>query len=357
MRTLTKLRFEIKIILTICLATFFISCAYRPKLQLQEHNKEAKYRNSFPTADIGAELETVILSVKKITNYLSYRTYIFDEDSRVTLKDLHSESLLQHTRAGIVTSDATAGTALVLFSDGKHIALLTCAHAVKAPDTIIDWNEYRDLSGSRYIRRISIKLNQQLFVRGMPEGSKFQVLASDAKKDIAFIGVSYNDPVNDVPVFNGHCGNSAELRFGAFLYLAGYPAGQLMITHGIVSLLPEKSGNFLTDALFNEGMSGGIALAVTQKGENLELVGMARSVAATYCNVLKPEKENHEFLYNPVVPYTGNIYAEQKKDISYGITSVISSNQIQEFYKENRTALTTQGFNLDDFFGMKTSQE
>jgi hypothetical protein len=288
---------------------------------------------------------------------VSYRTYIFDDNTRITLKDLNTEGLLERTRAGIITNEATAGTALVIFSDGRHIALLTCAHAVKAPDTIIQWNNYRDLDNNQYIQSISLKTKQQLFVRDMPEATKFNVLASDTKNDIAFIGTAYNEPVNGIPVFMHPCGNSSDLRWGDFLYLAGYPTGQQMLTHGIVSTQPEKAGSFLTDALFNEGLSGGIALAVTQTGENIELVGMARSVAGTYNYALRPEKGNHEFTYNQAMPYTGDVYVNQKKDLNYGVTSVISINQIRKFYIENRSRLVETGFNLDEFFGLMQKQE
>ena len=336
----------------IILECIFSSCTYNSKRKLQVNKPEVKYKTTFPSTNSSAELENILHSVKKITNYSSYRTYVFDENAHMTINDLSSEGLLEHARAGIVTSEATAGTALIIFSDGKHVALLTCAHAVKAPDTIIQWDEYSDLGNNRYIHSISLKLRQQLYVRDMPDGTKFSVLASDTKNDIAIIGSAYNDVVNDIPVFTNACGNSAELRWGSFLYLAGYPTGQQMVAHGIVSQLPENAGSFLSDAPFNEGFSGGIALAVTEADDKFELVGMARSVAATYGYVLKPEKENHEFNYNPAIPYTGNIYVNQKKDINYGVTSVISINQIRKFYDVNQISLKTAGYNLDEFFGL-----
>lgn len=336
----------------ICLLCALSACSFKTSRQLPVQPAASKYITGFPADNISGKLETVLFSVIKIANYSNYRTYVFDDKKMVTLRDLNSEGLLEHTMAGIVSNEATAGTALVVFSDGKHIAMLTCAHAVKAPDTIIDWKDYRDLDNNRYIQSISIKIKQQLYVRDMPGGSKFTVLASDSKNDIAIIGSTYNEPVNGIPVFNFPCGNSSELRWGSFLYLAGYPTGQQMVAHGIVSTLPEKSGYFLTDAPFNEGFSGGIALAVTEAGQDFELVGMARAVAGTFHYVLNPEKENHEFTYNPAIPYTGNVYVAQKKDINYGITSVISINQIRQFYIENRINLIREGYNLDGFFGL-----
>jgi len=341
-------------LLTMLLITVFTTslCSYKTKKEILNQKSNVKYRTSYPDLNASANLERILTSVKKIKNYSSYRTYVFDEKTRVTLKDLSEDGLLQRTRAGIVTNDATAGTALIIYSDGKNIALLTCAHAVKAPDTIIQWADYSDLGNNRFINSISIKIKQQLYVNDLTGGSRFRVLASDSKNDIAIIGSSYNEPVNDIPVFNQTCGNSSDLKWGSFLYLLGFPTGQQMVSHGIVSTFPEKEGNFLTDAPFNEGLSGGIAIAVTEDGGNFELVGIARSVAASYGYVIKPEKEIHEFTYNPAIPYSGNTYVNQKKDINYGVTSVISINQVRKFYEQNRTDLLRQGFNLDEFFGM-----
>jgi hypothetical protein len=335
----------------------FFSCSRTKSLQVQNLTGEAVYRTSFAATNISAELTTVLNSVKKITNYTSYRTYIFDDNSRITLNDLNSENLLERTSAGIVNNDVTAGTALIVFSDGKQIAMLTCAHAVKAPDTIIQWNEYRDLNNNQFIQSISIKIKQQLYVRDMPEGFKFKILAIDTNNDIAIIGSENNNPAKGIPVFKYPCGNSLDLKWGSFLYLAGYPTGQQMVSHGIVSTLPDKAGYFLTDALFNEGFSGGIALAITEDGGDFELVGMARSVAGSYNYVLKPEKENHEFIYNPAIPYTGSVYVNQKKEINYGVTYVISINQIRQFYSENRLHLLQAGYNLDEFFGLDAKKD
>ena len=129
----------------------FPACSYKTGNQILKQSNAAKYRTSFPAGNVSSELENIFQSVKQIKNYSSYRTYVFDENTRVTLKDLNSDGLLERTRAGIVTNDATSGTALIIFSDGKRIALLTCAHAVKAPDTIIEWAEYSDLGNNRFI--------------------------------------------------------------------------------------------------------------------------------------------------------------------------------------------------------------
>jgi len=357
MKSLISLRKAVVLTSMLILAYFIVSCAYKSNPKKQQNDTRTKYLTGFPTRNASADLANVMLSVKKLKNYSSYRTYIFDKNSRVTMKDLNSEGILARTTAGLITNKATLGTATVLFSDGKHIALLTCDHAVKAPDTIVQWAEYSDLGNNRYIHSISIKIRQQLFVSDFPPQSKFEILASDDKNDISIIGTSYNDPVNNISTFLYPLGKASDLKWGSFIYLAGFPTGQQMVAHGIVSTLPEKTGSFLTDALFNEGFSGGIVLAVTEKDGTFEMVGMACSVAATYGYVLKPEKENHEFIYDPDIPYTGDIFVNQKKDINYGVTSVISDEQIRQLYVDNRTLLLKKGYNLDKFFGVNLKEE
>jgi hypothetical protein len=342
-------------ILTAVLLVF--SCVSISNPKKSNAFSEATYKTGFPESNTSEALENVMLSVKKVKNYSSYRTYIFDDKSKVTINELNSEGLLSRTAAGIVTNKATMGTATVLYANGRNIALLTCDHAIKAPDTIIQWAEYSDLGNNRYIHSISIKIKQQLFVSDFPHNSKFVVLASDTKNDIAIIGTTYSEPVNNNIALMDPCGNASDLKWGSFIYILGFPTGQQMVAHGIVSTLPEKEGSFLTDAPFNEGFSGGIAMAVTEKDGNLELVGMARSVAASYGYVLKPEKENHEYIYDPDIPYDGEIFVHQKKDINYGVTTVVSINQIRQLYMDNRTQLLKNGFDLDKFFRYNSKSE
>jgi hypothetical protein len=131
----------------------------------------------------------------------------------------------------------------------------------------------------------------------------------------------------------------------------GYPAGYQMVTRGIVSNPKvNRKGEFLIDALFNQGISGGIVLAVRDGVPNFELVGIAKSVSASYKNVLKPVHESHQEMYNPNIPYEDELYVKVEKEINYGITFTISIAEIRNLYYFNRDVFISHGANLDGFF-------
>lgn len=347
-----------KVILFLLLATAGWAClsllpsCSRGSYSARSGLKDGKYDSQFPSSDGSTQLEAILQSVKKVNCYVSYRTYVFNDQSHVTLSDLNNDQLLFRADANLSTNEATSGTALIIQSDASRIALLTCAHIVNLPDTIISWSEYSDLESNRYIHSISFKVKEQVTIREIPEGAKLRILACDQKKDIAILGREYSyAPIpNMLPVFPFPTGKSAELAWGNFIYLAGYPAGQLMVTKGLVSKPNDPQGNFLTDASFNEGFSGGIALALRDGVPNFELVGIGRSVTASSEYFLKPEKENYEYSYNPSIPYQGPVYVKQKKDINYGVTWIIPIDQIRAFYLDNRQNISASGFQMDSFF-------
>lgn len=315
------------------------------KAQRSSYYSEAPYSNS------SADLERITHAVKKVNCYATYRTYVFGENSRVTLQDLSGQDLLEKSMARVDNNESVSGTALAVYCDGDRIALLTCAHVAVFPDTLINWSEHSDLQSNRYIHSISFKLRQQLYVRDIPDGGPIEVLASNIKEDIALLGRTLQQPAPGADVFGYPAGNSDKLEFGSFIYLIGYPVGQLMVTSGLVSLPADPKANFLTDAPFNEGFSGGIVLAVRNDAPGLELVGIGRAVSARTGYSLKPEKQVHEYNYNPSVPYSGNIYVHEEKEMNYGITFVIPVNRLRQFCYDNRQQLSGQGFKLDKFFG------
>lgn len=310
----------------------------------------SRYYSELPYPNCSADLERITHSVKKVNCYATYRTYVFGENSRITLGDLLGNDLLEQSQARVDNNESVSGTALVIYSDSEKIALLTCAHIAVFPDTVIRWSEHSDLQSNRYIHSISVKLKQQLYVRDIPDGGPIKVLASSVKDDIALLGRELRQPAPVAEVFGYPVGHSDLLEFGSFVYLLGYPLGQLMVTRGVVSKPYDQDGNFITDAPFNEGFSGGIAVAVRKDKPELEFVGMGRSVAARTGYTLKPERQIHEYSYNPAVPYSGNIYVKEEKEINYGISFFIPVNRLKSFYDENRKSLLQEGFNLDGFF-------
>jgi hypothetical protein len=333
----------------IIVAISCISCSRHTLKTVYPTLSDGHYDTEFPYASCSAQLNDILKSIKKVNCYTQYRTYIFGNQSTTTIGQLKNGSVVEKAEASISSNEATSGSALVIISNSRQMLLLTCAHIVNLPDTIISYTEYEGLEGP-FIHSISIKIKQQLVVKDVPENNRFSIICSDEKKDLALIGRTFAPEVNNVtPHFSYPVGNSDDLEWGSFLYLAGFPAGQLMITKGIVSKAPDKNANFLTDASFNEGFSGGIALAVRDGVPNFELVGIGRSVSARTEYQLKPEKEIYEFTYNPSIPYKGNVYVKQKKEINYGVTFVIPINQVVDFIKQNQSQLSGSGFDVNLF--------
>jgi len=134
------------------------------------------------------------------------------------------------------------------------------------------------------------------------------------------------------------------------VYVMGYPVGQLMVTRALVSK-PDKAkkGRFLTDALYNRGISGSPVFAIRDGVPNFELVGMASSASASQVYYVKPGKNVPEYI-NPEEPFTGDLYVDQYKDIKYGVTFNVSIEAITGFLKDNRTLLTDKGYNAELFF-------
>jgi S1-C subfamily serine protease len=209
----------------------------------------------------------------------------------------------------------------------------------------------KDLVTTDQLQSISVKYNQRVFFKGHNHGYDLKILAADREVDIALLGkeVSINDPV--LKTFSYPLGDSKGLEWGSFVYVMGFPQGFQMITRGIVSRpVQARSEYFLIDAVFNEGFSGGIVLAIRDGVPNFELVGIGKSASGTFENVLVPYEDNYDMIYNPNIPYTDEVYVKLRKQVNYGITYAISTLSLRKFYKKHKENLEMRGYLLAPFF-------
>lgn len=312
---------------------------------------DGKYDTEFPYKTCSKQIGEIARSIKKLHCIAEYKTYIFPAEMQVT-KDMITKKLLRHDDVHKqFDSESVIGTATVIYYDGEKIGLLASAHVINYPDTIIGYYESYKRGELETIQTFSVKSRQLNYVRDLPINSNLDILAIDEDKDIAILGQLVDkERMREVHVFNYPMGNSDELEWGSFVYIIGYPSGYQMITRGIVSTPGGKhKKNFLIDALFNKGISGGIVLAIRDGVPNFEMVGMAKSVAANYENILVPEEESHLKKYNPSMPYDGNVFVKVKKNINYGITYSVASNTIRDFIGENEMLLAEQGYLFTQF--------
>jgi hypothetical protein len=202
-----------------------------------------------------------------------------------------------------------------------------------------------------------VKDRQTNYIGAIPGVHNLEILCMDNDNDIALMGQVIDAPViPSVSVFNYPIGKAKELEWGAFVYLFGYPAGYRVVTKAIVSNPNrDKYGAFLTDAVFNRGFSGGIVLAVRDGVPNFELVGMMKLVPGYHRYYLTPAKEGEQVDIDPNIPYKGDMYAESRTDIIYGVAPAIPAELIVDFLQTNQQHLARKGYDVQSFIERPSS--
>jgi len=337
-----------KTLFIIIIILLLLSCS-RPIYQLSSQAPpNGKYDSQFPFGNASDQIEEITRSVKKLTSIAYYKNYIFPPEARITKQDLRNHSFVEKAIAVSFQNNSVIGTATIIFYQSKRVVLLTCAHIIDFPDTVVYFFPTENGKPSSFIQSVGIKKRQQNFVADLPDRGELEILALDRKRDIALLGSSfYRRPKLPLPVFRYPFGKAKELRWGTFVYMIGYPKGFQMVTRGIVSQPNrDKKGSFIVDAIFNMGFSGGIVLALRDGIPNFELIGIAGSTSAEFKYILVPDKESQNSGFDPEVSYNREIYVEQRKQINYGITNVIPVEKIVAFLKENEEVLIKEGYDF-----------
>ena len=315
---------------------------------------DGRYDSEFPYRNCSSELDDISKSVKKLYCLVEYDRYDYDESDALKIKNLSNNSFKKLAYNKGFFSESVHGTATIIYNVSGFVAVLTCAHIIDYPDTIISYFVDEHNQKTEIIQSVSLKKKQLNFIRDLPGDGTLNLIVADNTLDVAFLGNKFENVSENIRTFSYPTGTAEKLEWGSFVYIMGYPAGYQMVTRGIVSNPNTgKKGEFLLDALFNTGISGGIVLAVKDGVPNFELVGIAKTVSAKYKNVLKPEKDSYEEIFNPNVPYTGNLYVKLEKDINYGVTFAASIEAISDIYFDNKSEFNRQGFFLDSFFKSK----
>jgi hypothetical protein len=118
-----------------------------------------------------------------------------------------------------------------------------------------------------------------------------------------------------------------------------------MVTKAIVSSPnKDKRGAFLVDAVSTPGFSGGIALAIRDGVPNFELVGIVKLVSGRSSFTLVPPTEDGMPDYDPLVPYTGQIFVQKRTEIEYGIVQAVPIETVLEFIDAHRSDIAARGY-------------
>ena len=318
---------------------------------------QAYYRTGFPLTDVSGALERITASVVEILVQRGYETYLFAVGNAPTTVELRSPGgdVRDFAIDTLSSNETIISTGVVLASIPRRLTILAADHATHFPDTIIDYFDTDERGGAdresdqRAIERISIKTRQVNTVRGARYVDPFEVLARNAAEDLALIGVTFMNDVEtgDRPPSRLAVGDPGRLSLGSLVYVIGHPAGRQMVTHGMVGDRGPNS-SFLTDGLWNEGMSGAPILAIRGEGDGLEWVGIALAASARTEQRLVAE-DGAERTQDPRRPYEGPIYLQPVQQIRYGITFSVPMTTIRRFLEENRTLMSDVGYPLPSF--------
>jgi hypothetical protein len=346
-----RIRFSSRLYSGFIALVLLSACSHRIYQTIYPTLNDGRYDSEFPYRNCSAELKQIGETVKMINAIAYYKSYVFAENQKARKSQLQPEFIKQNTSEVIYFNQATSGTAVIILGQADRVALLSCAHIVSFPDTIVSYYALEDGKPSPFVQSLSIKERQTNYVTNLMGIGELNILKLDEDKDIVVLGVEFPSLADKIiPVFNYPPGKAKDLEWGSFVYLLGYPRGVKVVTRGIVSEPDrDKHGEFIVDALFNRGCSGGIVLAVKDGVPNFEFVGIAKSAAAEYEYLIRPNSNLDQAHYDLHHPYSGDLYVDYKANIQYGVTHIVPIEAIQTFFRDNYDFFLDLGYDFTYF--------
>ena len=314
---------------------------------------DGTYDSEFPYRNSSVQLEEISGSIRLINSIAFYDSYIFDASSKFAASSVSRINFDKAAIEQISFNRSASGTATIIMEDQGTVALLTVAHIVSFPDTIISHFINPDGSFSPFVQSVSIKTKQTNYIPDFPDNGEVDILLLDKTRDVALLGRHFqHNKTATIPVFKYPWGKSSELEWGSFVYVFGFPMNYKMISKALVSSPNKEKHSFLIDAVFNRGYSGGIVLAIRDGVPNFELVGLVRSVPAEFQHTLRPLTKEQDFDFNPMLPYKGETYVDREQVLRTGITKVIGIEVMKEFIIAHKEELIQKGYFLTDLFNV-----
>ena len=344
---------------------FFMSACTREIHKFQyDQILDGKYDSEFPLKPASSALKEVLQSVRLISILTFYDSYDYKKESKTDVSILRNKTLKQDASVKYGYDRPANGSSTIIYYHNNKVALLTCAHIVNFPDTVITY--FKDNLGkdTPYIQNISIKIGQNNSLIDMPELNDFKILVMDRERDLALVGKDLSiNPLNlverdlitanrqPIKVLSCKLGLAAELDWGCFVYMLGYPRAKKMVSTAVVSSPNyDQRNSFLLDGSLQRGISGGLVLAVRDGIPNLELVGITNAVSSEVQYILEPEKNFNISEWDLTRPYDGDVFVRAYQSTYYGITYAIGIETVLDFINKNASALVDQGYDLEYFF-------
>jgi hypothetical protein len=312
---------------------------------VNHRNNSDYYTSSFPTRDVSTRLQKIQQSIKHITSQAAYTMYSF-KNATITMKTIREAGGPGHLPSTKSTvHHGRAGTAVCILKNEKYSAFVTADHILAFPDTLIAYRRGKHIPKNKFVATLGIKKKQVNFLNMAAKITPVRILAEDKVRDVALLSASEPNIKVALPL-PIPAGNARRLRLGSFIFVLGYPLGAPMVTSGIVSDPDYNSlGGFLTDAIYNHGISGGLIIASNDRYRSFQWVGMATAASATQHRYLVPEPSKIGTYWNHEV-YTDSIYISKEQTINYGLTESTPVGQIMIFLKGQARKLKKLGLHL-----------
>lgn len=332
------------------LIVLWYGCASSPHPTPVLHPTDASYTSAYPTREISKQLIRIQKSVQRIISTVKYDVYRFSRKiTRQMLQDSAHIALLASQTS--TSKQSNAGTAVAILQNDRYTLFLTAYHIAASPDTVIFYKDRPGISENTYIGKAKIKKESNIYLIHAGLIFKTRLIAADRFNDLALL-VAENEIFSfTVPPLSISTGTASNLQLGSLIYILGYPLGNPMVTMGMVSSPNyDQQGSFLTDALFNHGISGGLIIASNNRYQTFEWVGMASTTSVKRIQFLAP-KPHPKFPYQPFELYNDSIYVDQMSSINYGVSNAVSIKTILEFIYDNEETLNSYGLSAANLRG------
>ncbi len=325
-----------------------ISCSTTSYKEVYPLLTDGKYDSEFPYRKCSEQIEKIAESVRMVSCVVYYKSLLLPLEAKIRYRDIQNQSYESKASKEVYLNRTASGSATIIFCENDRIALMTCAHVVDFPDTIVTYYRGDDRRETEFIQSIAVKEREHYYIASIPAASNLEIIAFDRVNDLALIGQRiHGQLLPTVTAFSYPFGRAKELEWGAFVYLFGYPNGWQIVTKGIVSNPNrDKKGSFLTDAVSGRGFSGGIVIAVRDGVPNFELVGITALLPGTQQYFMTPTKNGDDVDYKDGVPFKDDLFVAKHVDIIYGISPTISAETIIDFLEANRKQLDDKGYYL-----------
>lgn len=323
-----------------------LSCSSGNYKTVTEQVNDKKYDSEFPYRNGSPQLREISETIYRINSIAFYHAYIFPDDRKIKVKDIDDEVIKRLSIKNTYMDKTSSGTGTVIYSSNGTVGMLTCAHVVDFPDTIVSYFANEKGVYTDNVQSIAFKTRQVIYAAGFPEGSEVKEILSDKSVDVAILGNNFGPRYERYfHLFSYPFGHANELDWGNFVYFLSFPLNYKMLSRAIVSNPNcDKYNSFFIDGAVNRGSSGGIVLALRDGIPNFELVGIINWVPEDNVNTLQPAPLEDPYKYNPLVPYKGDNYVKEEKFLKYGMAKVISIESIVDFLKRNKNIFIDKGY-------------